>query len=214
MRLLRASTLATVTMILALALMAVPALASSGAAASNAAEAGSSTAAETGSSTAAETGLSTAVETGPADAQRQRRAVQARMDDIEGAWELVEAWGRGAAGEWQLQNPQPSVYLFAHGYYSIMYVDAERARPDVPADTPRQQISEELLRGIFEPFNANSGTYRLEGSTLTTNPIVALVPNFVGGGHVYTVRREGSDSLVLTRTGEDFQGNYRLRRLR
>lgn len=207
MRLLRASALVTMTMILALALMAVPAPASGGTAAS--------TAAASDSSTAAETGLSTAVETGPSAVRpaAQRRAPQARMD-IEGAWELVEAWGRGAVGEWQLQDPQPSVYLFAGGYYSIMYVNSDRARPNVPAGTQRQQISEELLRRIFEPFNANSGTYRLQGSTLTTNPIVALVPNFVGEGNVYTVRREGSDGLVLTRTGEDFQGNYRLRRLR
>jgi len=52
----------------------------------------------------------------------------------------------------------------------------------------------------YDSFIANSGTYEVSGSTLTTRPIVAKNPNFMSGGSVtYTYEIEG-DTLRLTLT--------------
>lgn len=133
---------------------------------------------------------------------------------IDGAWRLVEAWGRNAGGEWRLDTPQESLFLFAGGYYSIMYVNSGEPRPTLPENTARAQMSAEQMRQTYQPFMANAGTFELDGQTLRTRPLVALIPNFVGQGNTYTVRTEARNRILLTTTGDEFQGNYRLERMR
>jgi hypothetical protein len=51
----------------------------------------------------------------------------------------------------------------------------------------------------WSSFAGNSGTYEISGSTLTTNPIVARVPNIMSGvSHTYTFQAmEGMIHLVI-----------------
>jgi hypothetical protein len=80
----------------------------------------------------------------------------------------------------------------------------------VPGDEPRELFSGDApVLGTLEPtdaevltafgsFIANSGTYEVSGSTITTRPTVAKTPNFMAGGSLsYTYRVEG-DTLWLT----------------
>jgi hypothetical protein len=118
---------------------------------------------------------------------------------LEGAWRVVEVTVVGGPDEGtQTDTLQPSLYVFARQHYSIMYVDGAEPRPLLAEDATRAGLTEAEVRATFEPFIANSGTYQLNGSTITTNPIVAMWPNFMTGGvATYEYRVEG-DTLWLT----------------
>jgi hypothetical protein len=140
-----------------------------------------------------------------------RRDVAPRLN---GAWEGVETWGENAEGEWKIDHVQPMLYLFLDGYYSIMYVAGDEARPLMPDDADRESISTEQMRSIFMRFIANSGTYEINGSTLTTDPMVALWPNFMeSGSGTYEVDMQDG-MLLLTTRGEDWWMTFKLRWLR
>ena len=50
----------------------------------------------------------------------------------------------------------------------------------------------------FDSFIANSGTYELTDSTLTTRPMVAKTPNFMAGESLTFMYRVEADTLRLT----------------
>ncbi len=133
--------------------------------------------------------------------------------ELNGAWQGVDVWGRNTDGDWKLENVQPSLYLFLDGYYSIMYVAGDEPRPLMPDTATRSTITEEQMRSIFMTFVANSGTYEVDGSAVTTKPMVALWPNFMeGGSETFTYRIE-NDALFLTSSGEGWEFTVELRRL-
>ena len=136
--------------------------------------------------------------------------------DLNGVWEIVEVSGTNAQGDWTLDNVQPSLFIFQDGYYSIMYVKGNEARPQAAANARRDNIPDAQMRGMFRNFVANSGTYEVNGSSVTTRPMVAMMPNFMtGGSDTFTYSVEG-DELVLSGNEFDGQGTYtqKLRRLR
>lgn len=100
----------------------------------------------------------------------------ATQDPIEGAWRHVATATPGATQP----RARPGFYLFADGYYSITRVDADSARPHFPAD--RSTASAELLTQIWGPFTAQAGEYSIEGSRLTTRPLVAKNPAVMSPG--------------------------------
>ncbi len=127
---------------------------------------------------------------------------------LEGAWKVTEVSFESPDTSWTDADPQPSLYIFAKQDYSIMHVPSG---PD-GSSQPRELFSgDEPIVGSSEPtdaeklaaydsFIANSGTYEVSGSTLTTRPIVAKNPNFMSGGSLtYTYEIEG-DTLRLTLT--------------
>jgi len=118
---------------------------------------------------------------------------------LEGAWRVVEVAVVGGPDEGtRTDTLQPSLYIFAKQHYSMMYVDGAAPRPLLPEDATRTSLTEAEVRATFVPFIANSGTYQVNGSTISTNPIVAMWPNFMtGGSATYEYRVEG-DSLWLT----------------
>jgi hypothetical protein len=65
----------------------------------------------------------------------------------------------------------PGLIIFTGGYYSIMVVTGDKARPALPQDISKATAAE--LLAVWRPFTANSGTYEIKGSTLTTHPTVA-----------------------------------------
>ncbi len=131
----------------------------------------------------------------------QEPAAVAAAPSVEGAWRITEFSSTGPDTSYAISDPQPSLLIFLAGHYSQMYV---------PGDEPRELFSgDEPVLGALEPtdaevltafgsFIANSGTYEVSGSTITTRPIVAKNPNFMAGGSIsYTYRVEG-DTLWLT----------------
>ena len=128
---------------------------------------------------------------------------QAQGSALQGAWQTTEVSFTSPDSSWTETSPQPSLTIFAEQHYSIMFV---------PGTEPRSLFAgDEATFGSFEPtdaeklaaydsFIANSGTYQVSGSTLTTQPMVAKNPNFMSGGSlVFTYQIEG-DTLRLTIT--------------
>lgn len=135
------------------------------------------------------------------------------QNELIGVWQAVERSGTGPEGEWTDETIQPSLYLFVDGYYSIMFVGGSEARPLLAEDATRESLTTEQLRSIFMTFVANSGTYEIDGSSLTVRPSVALWPNYMeGGSTTYEYMIEG-DELVLT--APDFlEGEFRTKLVR
>jgi len=117
---------------------------------------------------------------------------------LEGTWKTQEITLVQGPNAGTIADPQPSLFIFTKKHYNIMYVRGTEPRPLLEEESTRTSLTEAELRATFEPFVANSGTYELSGSTLTTHPQVALWPNFMSGGTaVYDYRVEGN-SLWLT----------------
>lgn len=136
--------------------------------------------------------------------------------ELNGAWTYVEVSGHDSEGDWQWKPVQPSLYIFLDGYYSIMYVRGSEARPLMAEEANRETITDEQMRSIFMPFVANSGTYEISGSTLTTRPMVALWPNFMEGGSLVFQYEIKEGMLMLRRQSLDEPGWWaaKLKRLR
>jgi len=115
---------------------------------------------------------------------------------IEGAWKVAEFSYTAPDTSYTNTSPQPSLYLFAKQHYSIMVVTG--TQPRVLFKERFQPTDSEKL-AAYDYFVANSGTYEVTDSTITTNAIVAKSPNVMAGGSLptYTYRVKG-DSLWLT----------------
>jgi hypothetical protein len=120
------------------------------------------------------------------------------VDELHGAWRVVERTtitdGQAATNS----SPQPGIYLFTTpSHYSIMFV---------PGAEPRAALSEapsdSELVAAYNSITANSGRYERMADTLAIHPIVAKSPAFMAGGQsqTFTVRVAG-DTLWLTAVG-------------
>lgn len=104
-------------------------------------------------------------------------------DGIEGAWKVVKVEKLGPDG-WVAEDLQPSLSIYAGGYYSSMFVPAgddgksepRKLLPDGDNRTDAQTA--EAYRTIV----ANSGSYKVSGSEIIYTVIVAKSPNFMDGG--------------------------------
>lgn len=124
--------------------------------------------------------------------------VKAQNDLLLGAWKQTEYLFTSPDTSFTNKCPQPSLHIFTPKYYSFMYVLGTEPRPLIVGDEARGGISDDLMRSIFTPFIANSGTYELDRTTLTIRPIVALSPNFMTGGSTkYEYKIDGT-RLLLT----------------
>ena len=135
---------------------------------------------------------------------------------IEGAWVIADVWGETATGEaWSFGGSvQPSLFIFADGYYSFTGVNSAEPRPEIPAGTSRADLTPEAGEGVWRSYLSNSGTYEVVDSTLLTHPTVALWPPFMAQDSrpTYELEWDGADLLVTTRAGEAWRV-WRLRRL-
>ncbi len=135
------------------------------------------------------------------------------QSDLNGVWEIVEAFGHNTEGDWTWDNVQPSLYLFQDGYYSITYVAGNEARPLMADDATREELTAEQAASVWIPYVSNAGTYEVSESTLTTKPMVSLWPNFMeGGSATYTYSME-KDMLTLSREGDGWTWTGKLRRI-
>ena len=120
---------------------------------------------------------------------------------LEGAWETTEFSLVSPDTSYTISDPQPSLYVFLSSYYSVMYVPGDEPRELFAGDQPvlgavEPTDAEKVV--AFNSFIANSGTYELTDSTLTTWPMVAKTPNFMAGGSLTFTYQVEDDNLRLT----------------
>ena len=91
---------------------------------------------------------------------------------IEGVWKVAEVQVTGGQGS--NPAPQPGLYIFTRGYYSVMAVNGDKPRSTVDFQAQVTTDKDKIARyEHWSPFTANSGTYPVKGTTLTTRPMVA-----------------------------------------
>ncbi len=128
-----------------------------------------------------------------------------------GAWLIAETSITTPEGTTTNENPQPGIYIFTDRHFSNMLIPNVEGRPPFSAErTDAERLA------AYDNFIADSGTYELTDSSLTTHNIIAKVPNVMNGSLTYRYSLNG-DSLVLTLHGgwapPDGEITYRLDRL-
>jgi hypothetical protein len=120
----------------------------------------------------------------------------------------------GPEGESVDAQPLPGLYIFTREHYSIVRMLGGQLPPD-NARLWFPTMAEKA--GQHDAIIVNAGTYELADSILTTHPVAAKTPEFIGGRTVY-VWKIVADSLWLTtldiRSRDDVQdpfvSSYRL----
>jgi hypothetical protein len=111
---------------------------------------------------------------GPAHAQAK--------SPVEGVWKVAEVQVIGGANPGTNASPQPGLYMFTKGHYSVMTINGDKARTALPqgggqgrgrGQAPLSDAEKLALYEHWSPFTANSGTYTIQGNMLTTRPLVA-----------------------------------------
>ncbi len=133
---------------------------------------------------------------------------------LEGVWLLSEVRLTGPEGESVDTQPLPGLYTFAREHYSIVRMLGGQLPPD-NARLWYPSMAEKARQ--HDAIIVNAGTYELNDSILTTYPIAAKTPEFIGGRTVYAWRVV-ADSLWLAtldiRSRDDVQdpfvSDYRL----
>jgi hypothetical protein len=116
---------------------------------------------------------------------------------IQGAWRVTERTITGAGASTN-KSPQPAIHLFTKQHYSIVAVTSMAARKDFgnAANPDKLTDAEKIARfDAWDPFTGQSGTYRISGNSVTTNPSVAKNPSVMG---VAVTREFKIDGNTLT----------------
>jgi len=86
-----------------------------------------------------------------------------------------------------------------------MFISSDKPRPDLPLQNPTdaQKIA------AFEPFSANSGTYEIKGTILTTHPMVAKNPTVMKPGAfvTYDFKIQGNTLLLTPKESNTVPGS-------
>jgi hypothetical protein len=92
---------------------------------------------------------------------------------------------------------QPGLVIFTAKHYSAVNDTAGKPRPKASFKVQGKPTAEEM-QAQWGPFQANSGTYELTGTSLTLRPTVAKNPALQGAGvSRYIVKHDGNN-LWLT----------------
>ena len=114
---------------------------------------------------------------------------------LKGVWKITEFSMSIPSAGTITTTAQPSIFIFTKKNYSIMFVSSDKPRPDLPLQDPTdaQKVA------AWGPFSANSGTYDIKGTTLTTYPVVAKHPAVMKPGAfvTYDFKIQGN-TLLLT----------------
>jgi hypothetical protein len=96
-----------------------------------------------------------------------------------------------------VHDQQPGLMLFTEKYYSIMRVEGDHPRPELPRGQSKATAAD--FHAAWEPLNAHSGAYEIAGDKITMKRIVTKNPIAMRPGNfaVYSFKIMG-DSLVIT----------------
>jgi len=111
-----------------------------------------------------------------------QKTVQSLLKPIEGAWKVVTIQTVLPQGKFTNRNPQPGLFIFTRDYYSMVWMPRTAKLPD------NKQIWQPTDQEKVDQFNSiivNSGSYIISDSLLTTIPLVAKTPEFIGGKATY-----------------------------
>jgi hypothetical protein len=102
---------------------------------------------------------------------------------------FMEKDSTGVIGVWQVKEirrqnvespvtdkPFPNLFFFAPRHYSMVWV----LGVDEPFTERWAPTDEEKIKR-FDSMVINAGTYEIDGVTITAHPMVARIPDFVGG---------------------------------
>jgi hypothetical protein len=123
---------------------------------------------------------------------------QFKATPLTGTWSMTEIKTTGPNAR-TISHPQPGFLIFTGNHYSLMIIDSDQPRAEVPSPQVKKPTAEELL-ATWGPFTAASGTYEISGNTLTTRPSVAKNPQVMAPGNfqIYTFKIE-KNIVTLTR---------------
>ena len=118
---------------------------------------------------------------------------------IVGVWRVSEVTRTGPNAR-TIANPQPGMFIFTPNHYSLLRVNSDAARPELPPDQP----TDKQLADAFRSITANSGSYEIKASEITLKPVVAKNPAGMKAGAFITgtFRMDGKDTLWLTERAE------------
>jgi hypothetical protein len=97
--------------------------------------------------------------------------------EIVGVWQVKGIARQGDSGQMG-DKPFPSIFIFTPRHYSMVWVFGVEPQQSF-AERWNPTDAEKIER--FNSMVVNSGTYEIEGSTLTAHPIVARIPDFMNG---------------------------------
>lgn len=106
--------------------------------------------------------------------------------NVLGVWQVKETARQNTSSS-HADKPLPSIFIFTEHHYSMMWV------PSVESQQPFEERWNPADAEKVERFNSlivNAGTYEIKGSTLTAHPVVARIPDFVGGKLICEYRIE------------------------
>jgi hypothetical protein len=104
---------------------------------------------------------------------------------LEGSWKIVEIRVVSQRGEYTDPEPEPGLFIFGKEHYSMIWMPFGEPLLDF-AEIWRPTDEEKLTS--WNSIVVNTGTYTYTDSTVTTYPLVAKTPEFVGGFAVYDYR--------------------------
>ena len=114
-------------------------------------------------------------------------------DALVGVWSVETS--TSGNGESSGDPAQRGLYIFTKGgHYSAIFSTGTEARPRAAAHfdaTDGEKVAQ------YNTIIVNSGTYEVSGSTITTKPMIAKAPEFVGGSETTDFEIAG-DMLTLT----------------
>ena len=109
---------------------------------------------------------------------------------IVGVWQITEVATQ--SGALITDKPLSGLFIFTPNYYSMLWVLSTKTEPFAERWNPTDD--EKIKR--FNSLIINSGTYEIKDSTLTTYPVVARIPELMGGEQLCEYRLE-SDTMWL-----------------
>ncbi|MDP2320369.1 MAG: lipocalin-like domain-containing protein [Acidobacteriota bacterium] len=119
---------------------------------------------------------------------------------LQGAWRVTEVVVTGANAATNT-SPQPGLYVFTGQHYSIITVNTARKDLGNPSDAAKLTDAEKMARyEAWNAFTANSGTYQISGSTLTTRPMVAKNPGVMGTSATREFKIDGKTLTLIQKS--------------
>ncbi|UCF71158.1 MAG: lipocalin-like domain-containing protein [candidate division WOR-3 bacterium] len=108
--------------------------------------------------------------------------------DIVGVWRIIKIARQGSNRK-ITDKPFPNIFMFTPLHYCMAWVlNPNAEKPFAQRWNPTDE--EKINR--FDSMVINSGTYEIDGSVLTAHPIVARIPDFVGGKLICEYALEGN----------------------
>jgi hypothetical protein len=121
---------------------------------------------------------------------------------LQGVWKVSEATTTGPNASTN-KSPQPGFIIFTGKYYSIVTVNTDKPRPDLPQDINSATAAQ--LRDIWGPFTGQTGTFEVKGAEVTLRPLAAKNPVVMAAGSFNTqsFKIDGNTLTLVPKAGRN-----------